>query len=161
VRAVVQRVVRARVDVAREDGSIETVGAIEKGLVAFVGAGAGDVDDDMQYVVGKIIALRVFEDDKGKMSRSLADVGGSLLFVTQFTLYGDISKGNRPSFISAMPPDDAKVFLERAVVLAKKSVPVETGRFGADMRVVVENDGPVTILIDSRARGQVTSEPRK
>jgi D-tyrosyl-tRNA(Tyr) deacylase len=152
VRAVVQRVVRARVDVAREDGSIETVGAIERGLVAFVGAGMGDTDADMDYVVNKIALLRVFEDERGKMSRALADVNGALLFVTQFTLYGDVSRGNRPSFVGAMPPDEARIFLERAVELARKSVHVETGRFGADMRVVVENDGPVTILIDSRAR---------
>jgi D-tyrosyl-tRNA(Tyr) deacylase len=86
------------------------------------------------------------------MSKALSDVGGALLFVTQFTLYGDVKKGNRPSFTQAMPPGEAAPFLERAVELARKHVRVETGRFGADMRVVVDNDGPVTILIDSRAR---------
>jgi D-tyrosyl-tRNA(Tyr) deacylase len=147
MRAVVQRVTAARVEVAGE-----VVGAIDRGLVAFVGAASGDGDDDLAYVVNKIVALRVFEDDAGKMSRALADVGGKLLFVTQFTLYGDVKKGNRPSFTEAMAPAEARPFLERAVELARRSVPVETGRFGADMKVVVDNDGPVTILIDSRAR---------
>ena len=129
-----QRVSRARVDIANELGVVETVGAIE----------------DLAYVVGKLVALRVFEDDRGKMSLALSDVGGKLLFITQFTLYGDVRRGNRPSFVGAMPPGEAEPFLERAVALARARVPVETGRFGADMRVVVENDGPVTILIDSR-----------
>lgn len=146
MRAVVQRVLSASVTVEGE-----VVGKIDRGLVAFVGAEGPDTDADMAYVVGKIVGLRVFQDDAGKMSKSLADVGGSLLFVTQFTLFGDVKKGNRPSFIRAMPPGEAAPFLERAVALARKSVPVETGRFGADMKVLVENDGPVTILIDSRA----------
>jgi D-tyrosyl-tRNA(Tyr) deacylase len=150
VRAVVQRVSRARVDIANELGVVETAGAIERGLVAFVGAAIGDTNEDLAYVVAKIVALRVFEDSRGKMSLALSDVGGKLLFITQFTLYGDVRRGNRPSFVGAMAPAEAEPFLERAVALARASVPVETGRFGADMNVVVENDGPVTILIDSR-----------
>ncbi|MFO0612519.1 MAG: D-aminoacyl-tRNA deacylase [Polyangiaceae bacterium] len=145
MRAVVQRVLSASVTV---DG--EVVGRIGRGLVAFVGAEAPDTDADMSYVIGKIVGLRVFPDESGRMARALADVGGALLFVTQFTLFGDVKKGNRPSFTRAMPPGDAEPFLARAVELARASVPVETGRFGADMKVLVENDGPVTILLDSR-----------
>jgi D-tyrosyl-tRNA(Tyr) deacylase len=147
VRAVVQRVTSARVEV---DGEI--VGAIERGLVAFVGAQVGDGDDDLAWVVGKIVSLRVFPDDEGKMSLALPDVGGSLLLVSQFTLFGDVRKGNRPSFTLAMPPEEARAAIDRAASLARQKVPVETGRFGADMRVVVDNDGPVTISLDSRAR---------
>ena len=147
MRAVVQRATSARVEV---DG--EVVGEIARGLVAFVGAQTGDTDDDLAYVVGKIVSLRVFPDDRGKMSLALADVGGSLLCVSQFTLFGDVSRGNRPSFTDAMAPDEARAMLERAVSLAREKVRVETGRFGADMRVHVDNDGPVTILLDSRNR---------
>lgn len=148
MRAVVQRVHAGRVEVASE-----VVGAIEQGLVAFVGAQAGDGDADLDYVARKLVELRVFEDDRGKMSRSLGDVGGALLVVSQFTLLGDVSRGNRPSFTAAMPPAEAEVFLERLVARLRERVGrVETGRFGADMRVVVDNDGPVTIWLDSRAR---------
>ncbi len=147
MRAVVQRANRARVEV---DGKI--VGAIERGLVAFVGAEAGDSNDDLVYVVGKIVSLRVFPDDRGKMSLALADVGGALLCVSQFTLFGDVTRGNRPSFSAAMAPDEARAMIDRAVSLAREKVHVETGRFGADMNVHVDNDGPVTILIDSRHR---------
>jgi len=146
MRAVIQRVLSASVSVEGE-----VVGKIDRGLVAFVGAEGPDTDADMTWIVGKIVGLRVFQDETGRMARSLADVGGSLLFITQFTLFGDVKKGNRPSFTRAMPPDLAAPFLERAVALARASVPVETGRFGADMKVLVENDGPVTILVDSRA----------
>ncbi len=147
MRAVVQRVHRARVEVEGE-----TVGAVERGLVAFVGAEAGDGDEDLAYVIGKIVALRVFPDERGKMSLALGDVHGALLLVSQFTLFGDVRRGNRPSFGGAMAPDAAREMLERAAALARRHVPVETGRFGADMRVVVDNDGPVTIWLDSRAR---------
>ncbi len=100
-----------------------------------------------------MIELRVFEDDRGKMARALADFGGELLVVSQFTLFGDIRKGNRPSFIAAMPPEPASRMIDRFVALARERVAkVATGRFGADMRVFVENDGPVTIIIDSKTR---------
>lgn len=146
MRAVVQRVHAARVDVAGE-----TVGAIEHGLVAFVGAMEGDDEAQAVYVVDKIINLRVFEDDAGRMSRALPEVSGGLLVISQFTVAGDVRRGRRPSFDDAMAPDLARALLERFVELAKgRGVPVATGRFGADMRVVVDNDGPVTILIDSR-----------
>jgi D-tyrosyl-tRNA(Tyr) deacylase len=145
MRAVVQRVTAARVEVAGE-----IVGRIERGLVAFVGIGKGDGEKEAVYLVDKIIGLRVFEDDRGKMNRALADVGGALLVVSQFTLYGDVRRGRRPGFDDAMPPEEAEPLYDRFVALAKERHPlVETGRFRADMRVVVDNDGPVTILLDT------------
>ncbi len=146
MRAVVQRVVRAKVEVLDE-----VTGAIEKGLVAFVGAGEDDTEADVSYLVGKVVGLRVFPDDAGKMSRALADVGGALLVVSQFTVYGDVRRGLRPGFDAAMEPVRAEELYERFVGEARaRGVPVETGRFRADMRVHVENDGPVTILVDSK-----------
>ncbi|HEY6461886.1 MAG TPA: D-aminoacyl-tRNA deacylase, partial [Polyangiaceae bacterium] len=103
MRAVLQRVAFARVEVGGE-----IVGAIEKGLLAYVGFGRGDTDEDRAWVLGKIVGLRVFEDDQGKMSRGVTEVGGALLLVSQFTLYGDLRKGRRPSFDDAMPPEDAE-----------------------------------------------------
>lgn len=146
MRAVVQRARRARVEVK---GAI--TGAIERGLVAFVGAAEGDGDADLAYVVNKVVALRVFPDDEGKMRHALADVGGGLLVVSQFTLFGDVRRGNRPSFDGAMEPVAAERLYDRFVAEARKrGVTVATGTFRADMTVHVENDGPVTILIDSR-----------
>ena len=146
MRAVVQRARRARVEVKGE-----ITGAIERGLVAFVGAAEGDGDADLAYVVNKVVALRVFPDDEGKMRHALADVGGGLLVVSQFTLFGDVRRGNRPSFDGAMEPAAAERLYDRFVAEARgRGVTVATGRFRADMTVHVENDGPVTILIDSR-----------
>lgn len=145
MRVVIQRVTAARVEVAGE-----IVGAVEKGLVVFAGMQGGDTDKDLELVARKVAELRVFEDERGKMAKSLADVGGKLLVVSQFTLFGDISRGNRPGFSAAMPPDDARVACDRFVeMLRARGCTVETGRFGADMRVLVDNDGPVTILFDS------------
>ncbi len=146
MRAVVQRALAARVEV---DG--EVTGAIERGLVAFVGAGADDTEADIAYVVGKVVSLRVFPDAEGKMSRALAEAGGALLVVSQFTLFGDVRRGNRPSFSGAMEPVAAEQMYERFVAEARaRGVTVATGRFRASMKVFVENDGPVTILIDSK-----------
>ena len=147
MRAVVQRARAARVEV---DGVV--VGAIDAGLVAFVGAARGDEERDLAYVVDKVVNLRVLEDDAGKMSRSILDVSAGLLVVSQFTLLADLSRGRRPSFVDAMAPDEARAMLERFVAEARARgvARVETGVFGADMRVFVENDGPVTILVDSR-----------
>lgn len=146
MRAVVQRVKSARVEVAGE-----VTGAIDLGLVAFVGAAEGDTPADLEYVLGKVVGLRVFPDDAGKMSRALADVGGALLVVSQFTVFGDVRRGLRPSFDGAMEPVGAERMYDEFVRQARaRGVRVETGRFRADMRVLVENDGPVTILIDSR-----------
>jgi D-tyrosyl-tRNA(Tyr) deacylase len=146
MRAVVQRVFRARVDV---DGS--TVGAIERGLVAFIGAGRQDDEGDAKYLAAKVAGLRVFEDDRGKMSRSVLEVGGAVLCISQFTLFGDMRRGRRPSFDEAMEPVRArKLFDDFVMLLREQGAVVATGRFGAMMRVVVDNDGPVTILMDSR-----------
>jgi D-tyrosyl-tRNA(Tyr) deacylase len=148
VRAIVQRVLSARVEVEGE-----VVGAIDAGLLAYVGFGAGDTDEDRAWVVAKIVGLRVFEDDAGKMSCSVADVGGALLLVSQFTLYGDVRRGRRPSFDEAMPPEQAEGAYRAAVEQARSmGVRVETGRFRASMRVHSVNDGPVTLWIDSAAR---------
>lgn len=146
MRAVVQLVRRARVEV---DG--EVTGAIERGLVAFVGVARGDTDADLAYTVNKVAGLRVFPDEAGRMARALADVGGSMLVVSQFTLFGDVRRGLRPGFDEAMEPVAAERMVERFVELSRaRGVPVATGRFRADMRVFVENDGPITILVDSR-----------
>lgn len=145
MRAVVQRVSRASVTV---DGSV--VGAIDHGLLVLLGAGRDDDDRDLDYVARKTVGLRIFEDDDGRMNRSVADVGGSMLVVSQFTLYGDVRKGRRPSFVAAMDPDPAARMVDRFVQAVRDAgVPVETGVFGADMKVELLNDGPVTLLIDS------------
>jgi D-tyrosyl-tRNA(Tyr) deacylase len=149
MRAVVQRVLEARVEV---DGVV--VGAIGQGLLVYLGFGVGDASEDCTWVLSKIGGLRVFEDDAGKMNRSVADVGGALLLVSQFTLYGDVRRGRRPSFDEAMPPEDAERVYEAAVAQARTiGVEVKTGRFRADMKVSSVNDGPVTLWIDSSARG--------
>jgi D-tyrosyl-tRNA(Tyr) deacylase len=128
----------------------EIVGRIEQGLVAFVGIGQGDGEAEARYLVDKITSLRVFEDEQGKMNRALADVAGGLLLVSQFTLYGDTSRGRRPGFDRAMPPAEAEPLYDRVVALARaRHAPVATGRFRADMRVLVDNDGPVTLLLET------------
>ena len=144
MRAVVQRVLGATV---RVDGAV--VGQIGKGLLVYLGAGKGDTDADRAYVLGKIVGLRIFEDDAGKMNRSVVDVSGALLVVSQFTLYGDVRRGRRPGFDDAMPPLEAEQVYDAFVTEAKRLVPTETGRFRAHMQVESVNDGPVTIWIDS------------
>ena len=145
MRAVVQRVAWAKVEV---DGEI--VGAIERGLLVYLGAGKGDDDAGRAYVLSKVLGLRIFPNDDGKMDRSVVDVGGALLVVSQFTLYGDVSKGRRPSFEGAMPPGEAERAYEAFVAEARaQGVRVATGRFRADMKVSSLNDGPVTIWLDS------------
>lgn len=146
MRAVVQRVHAGRVEVEGR-----TVGEIGRGLVAFVGAEEGDTDADGLLVANKIASLRVFVDDAGKMMRSVKDVGGGLLVVSQFTLLGDVRRGNRPSFTRALAPETARARVDEVVERCRaQGITVATGEFGADMRVWVDNDGPVTILIDSR-----------
>lgn len=148
MRAVVQRAHKAHVSV---EGKI--VGAIGRGLVAFVGAEKADTDADLNYTVNKIAGLRVFPDDQDRMSRALSDIGGSVLAISQFTLFGDMRRGLRPSFDDAMEPAAAEALFNRFVVeLKARGLKVETGQFRAMMDVYVENDGPVTILIDSRKR---------
>jgi D-tyrosyl-tRNA(Tyr) deacylase len=148
MRAVVQRVASARVDIAGQ-----TVGTIERGLLVYLGFGRGDTAEDRAWALSKIVALRIFEDDAGKMNQSVQDVGGALLLVSQFTLYADVRRGRRPSFDDAMPPAEAEAAYDAAVTEARASgLRVETGRFGADMKVSSLNDGPVTIWIDSAVR---------
>ena len=151
MRAVVQRVSWAKVEVGGE-----VVGAIDRGLLVYLGAGKGDANADRAYVLSKVLGLRIFENEEGKMDRSVVDVGGALLVVSQFTLYGDVRKGRRPSFDGAMPPEEAERAYEAFVADARaQGIRVETGRFRADMKVSSLNDGPVTIWIDSgsAARG--------
>ncbi|MEK6302164.1 MAG: D-aminoacyl-tRNA deacylase [Acidobacteriota bacterium] len=146
MRAVVQRVTKARVDVGAE-----TVGEIDAGLLVLLGVARDDASEDADYLADKIINLRIFADDEGKMNRSLLDTGGSMLAVSQFTLYGDTRKGRRPSFIEAAEPEKANSLYEYFVGGARSlGVKVETGVFQAMMKVSLTNDGPVTILIDSR-----------
>jgi D-tyrosyl-tRNA(Tyr) deacylase len=148
VRAVVSRVAWARV-VA--DG--ELTGEIGPGLLVLVGVTHGDGEDDAAWLAAKVAALRVFGDDQGKMNRSLAEVGGSALVVSQFTLYGDVRKGRRPSYVAAAPPEVAAPLVEAvAKTLAGAGIPVASGRFGADMLVESAGAGPVTILLDSARR---------
>jgi D-aminoacyl-tRNA deacylase len=146
MRAVVQRVTRASVRVGEE-----TLGAIEHGLVALVGVAEGDTEADARILAGKIVGLRVFEDEAGKMNLDLPATGGALLAVSQFTLLGDVRKGRRPSFTAAMAPEPARELFERFLALcADRGVRVATGRFRAEMAVELVNDGPVTILLDTK-----------
>ena len=146
MRAVVTRVKSASVAIG---GAV--VGKTDGGFLVLLGVHADDGEAEAEKLASKITQLRVFEDESGKMNRSLADVGGSLLVVSQFTLYADCKKGNRPSFIAAARPEKATALYERFVALCReRGVHVETGEFGADMVVTSENDGPVTIIYDTR-----------
>ena len=143
VRAVLQRVVRAAVSVEGE-----TVGEIGPGLLALVGVGPEDDEETARALAGTIARLRIFPDGDGKMNLSVGDVGGSVLVVSQFTLYADTSKGRRPSFVGAAPPDKAEPLVAAvAAALAEEGITVAGGRFGAHMEVSLVNDGPVTIVL--------------
>ena len=147
MRAVIQRVTSARVRVGDR-----VTGAIERGLLVLLGVGKGDTAADAQYIAGMIRDLRVFESDAGKpMDQSVVEVGGGVLVVSQFTLYGDVRKGRRPSFDDAARPDEARELYEMLVrELRSAQVPVFTGEFQAMMQVELVNDGPVTVLVDSK-----------
>lgn len=148
MRAVIQRVERASVSV---EGEIR--GQIGAGFLVLIGVEEGDGDADFRYIAEKVPNLRVFEDEQGKMNRSLLDVSGELLAVSQFTLLGDARGGRRPSFITAARPETADPMYERLVAdWRARGIRVETGVFGAHMKVSLVNDGPVTILLDSRRR---------
>jgi D-tyrosyl-tRNA(Tyr) deacylase len=140
VRAVVQRVSRARVTV---DG--EVTGEIGPGLLVLLGVRRGDTEEQADKLARKLLALRIFEDDEGRMNLSVADVGGGILCVSQFTLYGDTRKGNRPGFVDAAPPDEAEPLYERV----KSALDAQGGRFGAHMDVELVNDGPVTLVVEN------------
>lgn len=145
MRAVVQRVSQAKVSVNEE-----VTGEIALGLLVLLGVGQQDAETDATYLAEKIIGLRIFEDDAGKMNLSLQQVGGGVLAVSQFTLYGDVRRGKRPSFDAAAPPEKALQLYEFFVDQIRRSgVRCETGRFQAEMEVNLTNEGPVTILLDS------------
>jgi D-tyrosyl-tRNA(Tyr) deacylase len=145
MRAVVQRVSRAKVTVAGE-----ITGEIGRGMLVLLGVGHEDTEAGAEYLADKIVGLRIFDDDAGKMNRSVAEVGGAVLAVSQFTLYGDVRKGKRPSFDDAARPEVARTLYERFVGRVRESgVRCETGRFQEMMDVELVNDGPVTILLDS------------
>lgn len=144
MRFVIQRVTSARVDI---DG--ETVGSIGKGYMVLIGVGKDDTEETADKYLSKMLKLRIFEDENGKTNKSLADVDGELLLVSQFTLYADCRHGNRPGFTNAGAPEMAEKLYDYIVSEAKKTVPVvETGRFGADMQVSLVNDGPFTIILE-------------
>lgn len=146
MRAVLTRVGWARVSVAGQ-----LVGAIDGGICALIGAGQGDTEQDAVWIADKLCSCRCFKDEAGKMNRSLLDGHGSALLISQFTLYGDLRRGNRPSFSEALAPDKALQLFEHVCSQVRaRGIEVQTGRFGADMAVESLNDGPVTLLLDSR-----------
>ena len=145
MRAVIQRVNNASVEV---DG--KTVGEIGKGLLVFLGDGDGDKDADLNYIADKTAGLRIFSDEDDKMNLSVTDIDGEILVVSQFTLYGDCRKGRRPNFTSSMEPVTAEKMYEDFIkTIESKGIKTAHGEFGADMKVSISNDGPVTILLDS------------
>ena len=147
MRVVVQRVSQSKVKV-----SGEVIGEIKQGLMVLVSFVDEDNDTDLGWMTKKIINLRIFNDDEGKMNRSVQDVGGDILLISQFTLHGSTKKGNRPSFIKAAKPDFANVMYERFIKVLEQSLgkEIQTGEFGGDMKVSLVNDGPTTIIIDSK-----------
>ena len=145
MRCVIQRVTEASVTV---DG--EVIGQVDRGFMVLVGVSVDDTEQDLRYMAEKVPNLRIFEDEAGKMNLSLKDVGGAILAVSQFTLYGDARGGRRPSFIAAGRPEEANALYEQLVAAWRaQGLTVETGRFRADMQVALVNDGPVTLLMDS------------
>ena len=148
MRVVLQRVSHASVTVEEK-----VIGKIQRGFLLLVGVTHDDAMEDMEYLVRKIVQMRIFEDEEGKLNRCIQDIGGEILSVSQFTLYADTKKGNRPSFSKAAPGDVAiEMFEQFNGLLRERGIPVETGQFGADMKVELLNDGPVTILLDSKTR---------
>lgn len=149
MRVVIQRSLQASVTI---DHSL--VASIEKGMVILLGIGKEDNDEDIQYLIKKVIGLRIFSDENGKMNLNVQDSGGEVIIVSQFTLFADTKKGNRPSFMESAPPDVAIPLYQSFIATFKENFngKVETGEFGADMKVALVNDGPVTITIDSKQR---------
>jgi D-tyrosyl-tRNA(Tyr) deacylase len=146
MRAVVQRVSEGAV---RVEGDV--TGSIKKGLMVLLGVGRSDSEKEARYLADKISGLRIFEDEDGKMNLALDDVGGAMLVVSQFTLYGDCRKGRRPSFIDAAPPEEADALYNAFIEAVRfKGIPVETGRFQTHMEVSLTNDGPVTLIVESK-----------
>ena len=149
MKVVIQRVSQSNVKV-----SGEVIGEINEGLMVLVSFVDEDNDTDLDWMTKKIINLRIFNDDEGKMNRSVQDIGGDILLISQFTLHGSTKKGNRPSFIKAAKPDFAKVMYERFIKVLEQSLgkEIQTGEFGGDMKVSLINDGPTTIIVDSKIK---------
>ena len=147
MRVVVQRVSQSNVKV-----SDDVIGEINEGLMVLVSFVDDDNNTDLEWMTKKIVNLRIFNDDEGKMNRSVRDIGGDILLISQFTLHGSTKKGNRPSFIKAAKPDFANVMYERFIKVLEQSLgkEIQTGEFGGDMKVSLVNDGPTTIIIDSK-----------
>lgn len=145
MKLVIQRVKSASVSI---DGRVYN--AIQQGLLLLVGVGPEDQQEDLDYAVRKIVNMRIFSDDEGKMNLSVKDIQGEILSVSQFTLFADTKKGNRPAFTGAAKPDMAEAFYQDFNQKLAKEVPVEAGVFGADMQVELVNDGPVTIILDTK-----------
>ncbi|MGL4850157.1 MAG: D-aminoacyl-tRNA deacylase [Clostridium sp.] len=144
MRAVVQRVSKSSVSI---DGEI--VGEIGKGLNILVGIKEDDTLEDLKYIKDKMLNLRIFEDEMGKMNYSVKDIKGEVLIISQFTLYGDCRKGRRPSFSTAMTPSKAEILYEEFLKMVREEIYIQCGKFGADMKVSINNDGPVTLLLES------------
>jgi len=146
MRLVIQRVSKAAVYVDENE-----VGRIKKGLLVFIGVGKYDTDTDLTWLINKLVNMRIFPDQTGKMNNSIVDVNGSILLVSQFTLYASTKKGNRPSFVNSADPDNAKFLYNKFIAALKElSIYVETGVFGANMQIELLNDGPVTVCLDSK-----------
>ena len=146
MKAIIQRVTKGTVTVKDE-----IVGRVGKGFVVFLGVGHEDNEEDARYLAKKISGMRIFEDEQGKMNLSLDQVAGGVLVISQFTLYGDTRKGNRPSFVGAAPPEQANRLYEYFIALIKEAgIPTESGIFQAEMQVEIYNDGPVTLVIESK-----------
>lgn len=146
MRVLVQRSLESSVSV-----DSKVVGKISKGLVLLVGFHKDDTVQDIDYMIQKVLHLRIFNDEQGMMNRSILESNGEILSISQFTLYGDTKKGNRPSYIEAMKSDQAKILYNLWNQKLRKLIPVETGVFGADMKVSITNDGPITIMLESRS----------
>jgi D-aminoacyl-tRNA deacylase len=145
MRALIQRVIRSDVRIGDE-----IVGAIDHGMTAFLGVGDSDTPEDATLIARKIATLRIFADDAGKINRSITDVGGAILLISQFTLYADCRKGRRPSFVHAALPEVAEPLVRQVVALLRaEGIAVQTGQFGAEMVVTIVNDGPLTIWLDT------------
>ncbi len=147
MKIIIQRVKKAHVSI---EGQV--YGQIQQGLLLLVGVGPEDQQEDMDYAIRKLVNMRIFSDDEGKMNLSVKDIQGEILSISQFTLFADTKKGNRPAFTGAAKPDVAEAFYQEFNRELAKEVPVKTGIFGADMQVELINDGPVTIILDTKNR---------
>ncbi|MCK4265129.1 D-tyrosyl-tRNA(Tyr) deacylase [Candidatus Babeliales bacterium] len=144
MKAIIQRVTSASVDIDNKE-----IASINNGMLILLGIHKNDTEKESNYIIKKLINLRIFSDENNLMNKSIVEVGGEILIVSQFTLYGSVKKGNRPSFTETMPPKEAEEFYNKFIKQLKANFPTKTGKFGAYMKVKLVNDGPITILIDS------------